>query len=186
MPCGFMFSTAAAENVEAGRIDANTAGRVAARRAVRANIVQVDGWVKEDGGSSQIDKVQRAGHVIGQTLNLGGVYACKQCVSAHRTTPRLHTPTDNNDAGRHAWTNREQYSASQAHDLHQNPPEQLTCHRSSRRRRRFLPTTRCLHRICRLPEIDRGASQGVHCSSESAGVMLLRASQQQEAADRRV
>lgn len=46
MPWGFMASTAAAENVDAGRIDVNAAGRVAARKTVRANIV-VDGWESE-------------------------------------------------------------------------------------------------------------------------------------------
>lgn len=39
MPWGFMASTAAAEKVEAGRNAENTAGFVAARRAVRANMM---------------------------------------------------------------------------------------------------------------------------------------------------
>lgn len=121
MPRGFMASIAAAENVEAGRIDANTAGRVAARRAVRANILmQVDEWVKED-ELPQIDKV-RGLDVIGQTLSLGCVYACKQCVSGHRAS-RLHTPTNYNDIRQHAWANREWHSASQAYNIHQEPPE---------------------------------------------------------------
>lgn len=48
MPWGFMASTAAAEKVEAGRSAENAAGLVAARRAVRANMVVVD-YVREGG-----------------------------------------------------------------------------------------------------------------------------------------
>ena len=51
MPWGFMLSTVAAEKVDAGRIDRNAAGLVAARKAVRANIVVSESGAGEGRGA---------------------------------------------------------------------------------------------------------------------------------------
>ena len=172
MPWGFMLSTADAEKVEAGRIDLNAVGLVAARRAVRANMVVTWVQVKEE-ELSQIDKVSRsdAGHVIGPNSKSRRVYCCKQCHSQQHLL--FIRPTTDNTQRHHARQNGEYCGAIKAHDIHQKSSQQLSRHRNPRRRLRFLPSTRCLYRIRRLPEIDCGASQSVHHAPETARVMLL-------------